>query len=51
MEIEIPTVSEADARAMVRLLGETAALDCGHDEKKRFLMQGLCHLVDADCWI
>jgi DNA-binding CsgD family transcriptional regulator len=51
MEKDIPPVSEADARAMVRLLGETAALDCGHNEKKRFLMQGLCRLIKADSWV
>ena len=36
---------------MVRLLGEVAALDGGHAEKKRFLMDGLCELIDADAWI
>lgn len=44
-------IEEADARAMVRLLGETAALEGGHTEKKRFLMDGLCGLVGADTWI
>ncbi|MGE9296625.1 MAG: helix-turn-helix transcriptional regulator [Puniceicoccales bacterium] len=44
------TVSETDARAMVRLLGETAAVEGGHIEKKRFLMDGLCKLVGADAW-
>lgn len=44
------TLSEFDARAMVRLLGETIALNGGHQEKKRFLMGGLCELVGADSW-
>ncbi len=36
---------------MVRLIGEVAALPGGHAEKKRFVMEGLCKLVDADAWI
>jgi DNA-binding CsgD family transcriptional regulator len=51
IEIDIPPVSEADARAMVRLLGETAAIEGEHNEKKRFLMQGLCRLIKADSWV
>jgi DNA-binding CsgD family transcriptional regulator len=45
------TLSEADVRAMVRLLGEVAALKGGHTEKKRALMEGLCDLIDADSWV
>lgn len=45
------TINEADARAMVRLLGETAAIQGGHQEKKRHLMSGLCALIDADAWV
>jgi|AntRauTorckE6833_2_1112554.scaffolds.fasta_scaffold26621_2 DNA-binding CsgD family transcriptional regulator len=45
------TVTETDARAMVRLLGKTAALSGEHNEKKRFLMRGLCQLIHADCWV
>ncbi len=41
---------ESDVRAMVRLLGEVAALEGGHDEKKRFLMDGVCNLIDAKHW-
>ncbi len=44
-------ILESDARTMVRLLGETAALDGGHAEKKRFLMRGLCNLIRADAWV
>ncbi|MDF1741234.1 MAG: helix-turn-helix transcriptional regulator [Verrucomicrobiales bacterium] len=36
---------------MVRLLGEVAALEAGHDERKKFLMNGLCALIDADYWV
>jgi DNA-binding CsgD family transcriptional regulator len=36
---------------MVRLLGEVAALPEGHQEKKQFLMKGLCSLVQADAWV
>lgn len=36
---------------MVRLLGETAAIAGGHAEKKRFLMRGLCQLINADAWV
>lgn len=44
-------IHESDARAMVRLLGETVAIEGGHQEKKRFLMDGLCGLVGADAWV
>ncbi len=36
---------------MIRLLGQTATVQGGHAEKKRFLMQGLCRLVVADSWV
>lgn len=44
-------ISEADARAMVRLVGEAAGLEQGVPERKRYLMQGLCRLIDADVWM
>jgi len=44
-------LSEDDVRQMVRLLGETAALQGGHTEKKRYLMNGLCKLINVDAWI
>jgi DNA-binding CsgD family transcriptional regulator len=44
-------LDESDVRDMVRLVGEVAALPGGHTEKKRYLMEGLCKLVDADAWI
>jgi DNA-binding CsgD family transcriptional regulator len=43
-------IAESDSRAMVRLLGETAAVDGGHAEKKRYLMDGLCGLINANAW-
>lgn len=36
---------------MVRLLGDTAACSGGHQEKKRFLMEGLAELIRADAWL
>jgi DNA-binding CsgD family transcriptional regulator len=44
-------LDEADVRRMVRLVGEVVAVPGGHAEKKRFLMEGLCRLVDADAWV
>lgn len=44
-------ISEADARAMIRLLGEVTALQGGHQEKKRCLMDGLCQLIGGNAWI
>jgi DNA-binding CsgD family transcriptional regulator len=41
---------EKDVRDMVRLVGEVAALPGGHAGKKRFLMEGLAKLIDADAW-
>lgn len=45
------TISETDSRAMVRLLGETAALNGSHADMKRFLVGGLCELIGADAWV
>ncbi len=44
-------VSENDARAMIRLLGQAATLEGGHQELKHFVMDGLCGLIAADCWV
>ncbi len=44
-------ISEADARAMVRLLGDTSAVRGGHSEQKRFLLNGLCEIIAADSWV
>jgi len=47
--VETP-LNEADVRAMVRLLGEVAALRGDHAEKKARLMHGLCEMIGADKW-
>lgn len=44
-------IEEADARAMVRLLGEVAMIRGGVTDKKKHLMQGLCRLIGGDAWI
>lgn len=43
-------LSDGDVSAMIRLLGLVAAVEGGHEEKKRTLMDGLCRLVRADFW-
>jgi len=48
---DMNTISETDARAMVRLLGQTVAVEGGHSEKKRFLMKGLADLLNLDAWV
>jgi DNA-binding CsgD family transcriptional regulator len=47
----VNVINEGDARAMVRLLGATAACPGQHQEKKRFLMDGLGELIHADAWL
>jgi DNA-binding CsgD family transcriptional regulator len=44
-------LDERDVRAMVRLIGEVAALPGGPARRKRFLMEGLCRLIGADFWV
>ncbi len=44
-------LSDADVRAMVRLLGENCAVEGTISDKRRHLMNGLCRLVDGDCWV
>jgi DNA-binding CsgD family transcriptional regulator len=43
-------LSDADVRAMVRLLGSTCAVKGDISQKRRHLMTGLCRLVQADAW-
>jgi DNA-binding CsgD family transcriptional regulator len=43
-------LSEEDVRAMVRLLGDTCALEGTITERKYFLMRGLCELLDLQAW-
>ncbi len=45
-----PMLTETDVRAMVRLLGQVAAVPGGHIMKKRCLMAGLAELIQADRW-
>lgn len=44
-------IQESDARAMVRLLGETVAVEGNHTAKKKFLMDGLCELISGHRWV
>ena len=46
-----PTLAEQDVRAIIALLGETSAHPGDSAEKKRHLMNGLCHLIDANAWV
>ncbi len=44
------TLSEIDARAIVRLLGEVSTIEGDLVAQKRHLMVGLCSLIAADSW-
>jgi DNA-binding CsgD family transcriptional regulator len=44
-------IPKEDARSMVRLVAEVAALRTDHATAKRYLMNGLKEMVGADCWI
>lgn len=44
-------LTEADMRAVVHLLGDVIACQGSYADKKRHLMDGLCHLIDADAWV
>lgn len=46
-----PLLREADVRAMVRLLGEVAAVPGNHESKRLRVMTGLCRLIGADYWV
>jgi DNA-binding CsgD family transcriptional regulator len=46
-----PVIAEADARAMVRLVGDVAAIDGSLVEKRRVLMDRLREAIDADAWM
>jgi DNA-binding CsgD family transcriptional regulator len=47
---EFEVLSKDDARAIVRLLGEVAVSEESLPAKRQRLMDGLCGLIDADCW-
>jgi DNA-binding CsgD family transcriptional regulator len=44
-------LSEQDIRAIVRLLGEVAAIQTGHVDQKRYLLNGMLRLVEGDVWV
>lgn len=44
-------LSEHDARTIIRLLGELAAMQADYSTKKRYLMNGVRDLIDADAWL
>ena len=44
-------IDETDARAMVRLVADVAALQADHTTAKRFLMNGLREMIGASCWV
>lgn len=43
-------ILENDARTMVRLVAEVAALNSDHSTAKHHLMNGLKDMIGADCW-
>lgn len=43
-------IADSDSRAIIRLLGEVILCDGDHTAKKRYLMNGLCRLIDAADW-
>ncbi len=45
------TLSETDARSLIRLLGETAMVAESISLRKQYLMKGLCKLVGADAYV
>lgn len=44
-------IDEPDARAMVRMVAEVAALRGDHATSKRYLMNGLKEMIGADSWV
>ncbi len=44
-------LNEADARAIIRLLGDVAVLKADHRAKKRFVMMGMAKIINADVWM
>jgi DNA-binding CsgD family transcriptional regulator len=44
-------LSEQDIRAIVRLLGEVAAIRTGHIDQKRYLLNGILRIVEGDVWV
>ena len=48
---EDSTVGEADLIAVTRLLGELAVFEASLDHKRRYLIDGLSKIVEADGWL
>lgn len=44
-------LAEAEVRAIVRLLGDVAAMQGSLAEKRTHLMDGICRLIRADMWL
>jgi DNA-binding CsgD family transcriptional regulator len=44
-------LSEQDIRAIVRLLGEVAAIQTGPIDQKRYLLNGIMRMVGGDVWV
>ena len=44
-------LSEQDIRAIVRLLGEVAAIQTGQIDQKRYLLNGILRMVGGDVWV
>jgi len=44
------SLSAGDSRATIRLLGEVCAHPGDNVARKRYLMNGICRLIDADSW-
>lgn len=44
-------LSATDARALIRLLAEAAMIRGVFSEIKSFIMNGLCNIIQADCWV
>lgn len=44
-------ISESDVACLIRLLGEVAGVEGGLASRKRALMEGLCRLLEIDCWV
>jgi len=45
------TITEPEARALVRLVAEVTGLHADHAIAKRHLMDGLCRMIGADRWL
>ncbi len=51
MNLQDSPITEDDFRAVVRILGDVAAMDGGPDDKRNHLMRELGALLDVDTWL